>query len=63
MQRIDIDKISRDVAAGRPYERPTGEGYDFSDWDAPRRTPTVVRVPLWLIVLAALAIVVMAAHG
>jgi hypothetical protein len=48
MQRIDIDQISRDVAAGR------GES---------KYQPTVVRVPLWLIAAAVLAIVVMAAHA
>lgn len=48
MQRIDINKISRDVAAGR------GEY---------RRPPTVVRVPLWLIIVAVIAVVAMASHG
>lgn len=63
MQRIDIDKISRDVASGNSHS--AGEGrYGFDDWnEPPRRTPTVVRVPLWLIIVAVIAIAVMAAHA
>ncbi len=62
MSRIDIDQISRDVASSSGHSAREAR-YDFSDWNEPRRAPTVVRVPLWLIVIALIVVAVMACHG